>query len=57
MKKVLFAAAAAAMVATSAAAQERYVMITHTQGTDPFWPVVEKGGRDGSVPWVCVIMT
>ena len=48
MKKVLFAAAAAAMVATSAAAQERYVMITHTQGTDPFWPVVEKGGRDAA---------
>lgn len=21
-------------------------MITHTQGTDPFWPVVEKGARD-----------
>ncbi|MEO0496492.1 MAG: substrate-binding domain-containing protein [Pseudomonadota bacterium] len=27
---------------------ERYVMITHTQGTDPFWPVVEKGGRDAA---------
>ena len=23
-------------------------MITHTQGTDPFWPVVEKGGRDAA---------
>jgi len=27
---------------------ERYVMITHTQGTDPFWPVVEKGGKDAA---------
>ena len=47
MKKFLLAAAAAAMVASGASA-ERYVMITHTQGTDPFWPVVEKGGRDAA---------
>jgi len=46
MKKLLAAAAALATVSTMAMA-ERYVMITHTQGTDPFWPVVEKGGRDG----------
>ena len=100
MKKLLMATAAVALTATTAFA-ERYVMITHTQGTDPFWPVVEKGARDagahvgaeieynfdvsgdmaamaklieaaaasasrppfsttgqnGSVPWVCVIMT
>ena len=51
MKKLLIAAAAASMVAGSAFAGghgERYVMITHTQGTDPFWPVVEKGGRDAA---------
>lgn len=48
MKKIMFAAAAAALVAGTAMAQERYVMITHTQGTDPFWPVVEKGGRDAA---------
>jgi len=24
----------------------RYIMITHTQGQDPFWPVVERGARD-----------
>ena len=47
MKKLLLAAAAFAMVAGTATA-ERYVMITHTQGTDPFWPVVEKGGRDAA---------
>jgi simple sugar transport system substrate-binding protein len=48
MKRILLAAAAAATVASGAFAQERYVMITHTQGTDPFWPVVEKGGRDAA---------
>ena len=47
MKKLLAAAAALATVSTMAVA-ERYVMITHTQGTDPFWPVVEKGGRDAA---------
>ena len=47
MKKILLAATAALALTTSALA-ERYVMITHTQGTDPFWPVVEKGGRDAA---------
>ncbi|MEL6913520.1 MAG: substrate-binding domain-containing protein [Pseudomonadota bacterium] len=51
MKKFMIAASAAALVAGGAMADghgERYVMITHTQGTDPFWPVVEKGGRDAA---------
>ncbi|MEL6962430.1 MAG: sugar ABC transporter substrate-binding protein [Pseudomonadota bacterium] len=47
MRKALFMAAAAMMV-TSAAHAERYVMVTHTQGTDPFWPVVEKGAKDAA---------
>ena len=47
MKKILMAGAAFAMMASGAFA-ERYVMVTHTQGTDPFWPVVEKGGRDAA---------
>lgn len=47
MKKLVLTAAAVALLA-SAAHAERYVMITHTQGTDPFWPVVEKGGRDAA---------
>ncbi|NBX42950.1 MAG: LacI family transcriptional regulator, partial [Rhodobacteraceae bacterium] len=47
MKKLIITAAAAALMAGAAHA-ERYVMITHTQGTDPFWPVVEKGGRDAA---------
>lgn len=51
MKKFLTTAAIAAVAAGAAYADghgERYVMITHTQGTDPFWPVVEKGGRDAA---------
>lgn len=47
MKKIFLAATAVAALAAPAFA-ERYVMITHTQGTDPFWPVVEKGGRDAA---------
>ena len=47
MKKVLVLAAAAALTAGAAQA-ERYVMVTHTQGTDPFWPVVEKGAKDAA---------
>lgn len=47
MKKLLLATAAIAVMASSAFA-ERYVMITHTQGTDSFWPVVEKGGKDAA---------
>ncbi len=48
MKKILLAGAAFALIASGATAAERYVMVTHTQGTDPFWPVVEKGGRDAA---------
>ncbi len=47
MKKVLLLAAAVMMTAGAAQA-ERYVMITHTQGTDMFWPVVEKGAKDAA---------
>ena len=51
MKKFAIAALAATVAAGAAFGAghgERYVMITHTQGTDPFWPVVEKGGRDAA---------
>lgn len=47
MKTLLLAAATVAAMVTGASA-ERYVMVTHTQGTDPFWPVVEKGGKDAA---------
>ena len=56
MKKTLGAVLAASMLIGPAYADghgERYVMITHTQGTDPFWPVVEKGGRDAA----CLLYT
>ena len=38
----------ATLLAAGTASAERYVMITHTQGTDPFWPVVQKGGEDAA---------
>ena len=47
MKKLLVATAAL-LVLAGAAYAERYVVVTHTEGTDPFWPVVEKGGRDAA---------
>ncbi|MEM1364248.1 MAG: LacI family transcriptional regulator, partial [Pseudomonadota bacterium] len=43
-----FAAVASVSAMAAGHGPERYVMITHTQGTDPFWPVVEKGGRDAA---------
>ena len=27
---------------------ERIVMVTHGEGKDPFWPVVQKGGEDAA---------
>ncbi|MEM7444637.1 MAG: sugar ABC transporter substrate-binding protein [Pseudomonadota bacterium] len=47
MKKLLLTSVALVAIAGTAQA-ERYVMVTHTQGTDPFWPVVERGGRDAA---------
>ena len=47
MKKLLATVAALATMSTMAFA-ERYVMITHTKGTEPFWPVVEKARRDAA---------
>ena len=38
----------AIVFATSAAFAERYVMVTHGEGNDPFWPVVQKGGEDAA---------
>ncbi len=34
--------------ASGAAQAERYVMVTHGEGKDPFWPVVQKGGEDAA---------
>ena len=47
MKKILLIFAAIVFVASSAFA-ERYVMVTHGEGNDPFWPVVQKGGEDAA---------
>jgi simple sugar transport system substrate-binding protein len=47
MKKFLLTIAAIVLV-TSSAFAERYVMVTHGEGNDPFWPVVQKGGEDAA---------
>ena len=47
MKKILLTFATIVFVASSAFA-ERYVMVTHGEGNDPFWPVVQKGGEDAA---------
>ena len=36
----------AVVFTTGTAFAERYVMVTHGEGKDPFWPVVQKGGED-----------
>jgi len=45
-KKYLVSTTLALAAAVGSAQAERHVMITHTQGQDPFWPVVERGARD-----------
>ena len=47
MKKLFFALSAM-FIFSSAAYAERYVMVTHGEGKDPFWPVVQKGGEDAA---------
>ena len=47
MKKFLISIAALVFI-TSSAFAERYVMVTHGEGKDPFWPVVQKGGEDAA---------
>ena len=47
MKKLIIAFAAIFALASSIHA-ERYVMVTHGEGKDPFWPVVQKGGEDAA---------
>ena len=44
----LIVAVATLVALTGFASAERYVMVTHSQGTDPFWPVVQKGGEDAA---------
>jgi simple sugar transport system substrate-binding protein len=45
--KLVMALSAMALMAGAASA-ERYVMVTHGEGKDPFWPVVQKGGEDAA---------
>jgi len=46
MKNYLFIFTVVLTALVSNAHAERHIMITHTQGQDPFWPVVERGARD-----------
>jgi len=46
MKKLILTTALMMGAVFNPALAERYVMITHTRGDDPFWPVVERGARD-----------
>ena len=51
MKKLFTAFAIFFALASSVLAgghSERYVMVTHGEGKDPFWPVVQKGGEDAA---------
>tara|TARA_B100001142_G_scaffold249647_1_gene249663 strand:+ start:496 stop:1401 length:906 start_codon:yes stop_codon:yes gene_type:complete len=48
MKKIVVIAFAISLF-TGAAFAERYIMITHGNGSDLYWPVVEKGGRDAAL--------
>ena len=51
MKKLFTAFAIFFALASSVFAgghSERYVMVTHGEGKDPFWPVVQKGGEDAA---------
>ena len=51
LKSFATAIAAVAMLAGTVIAgghSERYIMITHGEGKDPFWPVVQKGGEDAA---------
>ena len=47
MKRIILTLIAI-VFATSTAFAERYVMVTHGEGNDPFWPVVQKGGEDAA---------
>ena len=55
MKKLIFALAAAVTMVAGAAQAERYVMVTHGEGKDPFWPVVQKGVKTPHVMWVQIL--
>jgi len=48
LKNLLFAASLVLAGVVQTAQAERYVMVSHSDGTDPFWPVVERGGRDAA---------
>ena len=46
MKKIIFTIFVSFLSLSAFA--ERYVMVTHGEGKDPFWPVAKKGGEDAA---------
>jgi len=48
MKKLLLTAALAVTTFFNSAQAERYVLIHHGQGVDPFFPVIERGAHDAA---------
>ncbi len=48
MKKLIFALVAAVTMVAGAAQAERYVMVTHGEGKDPFWACGSKSGEDAA---------
>jgi len=47
MRRIAILAGALAMMASPVLAKE-FILITHADGTDPFWPVVQKGAEDAA---------
>ena len=48
MRKAKALIAAAFMLAATPALAAEYILITHSDGTDPFWPVVQRGAEDAA---------
>jgi simple sugar transport system substrate-binding protein len=48
MSKKLAVLAGALVMMASPAFAETFILITHADGTDPFWPVVQKGAEDAA---------
>ena len=48
MRKAKALIAAAFMLAATPAFAAEFILITHSDGTDPFWPVVQRGAEDAA---------
>src|SRR5882724_9177075 len=48
MRNTLAVLASALAMMVSPALAENIILITHSDGTDPFWPVVQRGAEDAA---------